>query len=327
VPELAPIFEDYLDLLEQSSARQTYSNNHRSFELYCEFLASRGLDETAVAFADLRDWLKELISRYKPGTVSRHVISVRAAYQHAHRLGNIENDPTSGIGKLIPRPVDKLPETLTAEQIRACHRNLQGERESLIFHLLLFTGCRAAELRPLRWEAGEHSYVDFDNDQLVIYGKNSKIRFVPLHPILRTKLEDARASVGVSGATCVIETRLHAEMSHTSWTTEVTRILSRAGVETEKKSHVFRKSLNTNLLRQGVAEHVLDSLFGWAPATVRTKHYSGVAKDEVREAILQSYSDDPVVPEQRTGVIQDAMIDRLQAEIERLKELKKAVRA
>lgn len=321
---LTPVCEDYLGLLDSAdSATSTYSNNRRSFELYAEFLATRGIDEQAVSLAHMREFLKELIGRYKPATAAHHIINVRAAYKHAYETGAIPTNPTSGIQKMIPKGVDKLPEVLTSQQLRACHARLQTGRERIIFYLLLFTGCRAAEIRPLRWYPGDHSYVDFDNDQLVIYGKNSKIRFVPLHPILRSELEQWQTNPE-RGSVCVVESKWHREMSHQTWTREVTAIFERAGVEFQMKSHVFRKTLNTNLLRQDVPEHVLDALFGWAPATVRTKHYSGVARDEVRDAILKAYSDDPVVPEQRTGVVEEAMIARLQAEIARLKGLKHA---
>lgn len=310
------ITEDYLDLIDQSSARQTYINNRRSFDLYAEFLASRGLDEKAVALVHLRDFLKDLLSRYKPSTATQHAIHVKAAYQHAHALGLIPTNPTSGFEKLFPKDVDYLPEVFTAAELRAMNLGLATERETTIFNLLLWTGCRAAELRPLRWEPCDYSHVDFENDQLVIHGKNSKIRFVPLHPILRSKIEAIPQN-----AYCVVPSSRGEVLSHTWWTKEVTSVIERAGVEKNWKSHVFRKSLNTNLLRQGVKEHVLDSLFGWAPATVRTKHYSGVAKDEVREALLLAYSDDPVVPEQK-GLVEDARITMLKAEIARLTALK-----
>ncbi len=310
------ITEDYLDLIDQSSARQTYINNRRSFELYAEFLASRGLDEKAVALVHLRDFLKDLLTRYKPSTVEQHAIHVKAAYEHAHALGIIPTNPTSGFEKLFPKGVDYLPETFTAAELRAMNLGLATEREDTIFNLLLWTGCRAAEIRPLRWEPCEHSHVDFGNDQLVILGKNSKIRFVPLHPILRAKLDAAPKT-----AYCVVPSSRGEVMSHTWWTNEVTGIMERAGVEKNRKSHVFRKSLNTNLVRQGVKEHVLDSLFGWAPATVRTKHYSGVAKDEVRDALLLAYADDPIVTQQH-GLVEDARITMLKAEIARLTALK-----
>lgn len=315
------IFADYLDLLgEANSARQTYTNNRRSFELFDEFLAERDLDPKLIRLAHLREWLKLMVHDYKASTIAQHATSVRAAYKHAHELGVIDINPTSGLTKLIPRPVDKLPETLSAEELRAVHGSIQTGREEMVFHMLLWTGARAAELRPLRWQAWDGSYVDLENDQLVLNGKGGKIRFVPIHPILHAKLENWRGESGL----CVIESKQRQQMSHQTWTTEVIGLLDRVGIEREKKSHLFRKSLNTNLLRQEIPEHVLDSLFGWAPTTVRTKHYSGVAKNEVRDAVLKAYSDDPVVPEQDSPVVVDSMIATLQVEIERLRALKLA---
>ena len=78
-------------------------------------------------------------------------------------------------------------------------------------------------------------------------------------------------------------------------------MMERAGVHTKQRSHIFRKTLNTNLARQHVMEHILDALLGWTSTTVRTKHYTGVASDEVREALLKAYTNDPVVPDQMGG--------------------------
>lgn len=316
-----PIFLDYLDLLDEAdSARQTYTNNRRSFELFDEFLAKHELDAKAVRLADLRAWLKEMVGNYKASTVSRHAINIRAAYKHAHELAVIDFNPTAGMQKLIPRPVDNLPETFDTDELRALHGAIETDREEQIFHSLLWTGARAAELRGLRWESRDRSYVDLDNAQLCIFGKNSKIRFVPLHPILEKKMRQwsYSADTDVVFPSCRGET-----MSHQTWTTCVIDLMERAGVEEGRsKSHRFRKTLNTNLQRQRVPETVLDALFGWAPATVRTKHYSGVASDEVRQAILKAYADDPVVPEQTKINVYDGMIETLQAEIERLTALK-----
>lgn len=314
------IFEDYLDLLETADKdRHTYTNNQRSFELFDEFLTENGIEAEAIKLADLKHWLKTLLSHYKASTVARHATSVRAAYKYAHELGVIEANPTAGLQKLIPKVDFGLPEVLTAAQLRAMHAVIETAREEMIFYLLLFTGCRAAELRSLRWQAWEGSHVDFENDQLVVYGKGAKVRFLPLHPILRQKLEAYAVDHGAQ--VCVIESP-RGQLSHTWWTKEVTGLMERAGLSGfEKRSHLWRKALNTNLQRQHVPEHVLDALFGWAPTTVRTKHYSGVATSETRAAILKAYADDPVVPEQAVNPY-DGLIEHLEAELTRLRALK-----
>lgn len=319
------IFEDYLDLLDQAdSAQKTFTNNRRSFELFDEFLTAEQIEAEAVRLADLKRWLKLLLGQYQPSTVARHAISVRAAYKHAHELGFIEANPTAGLQKLIPRIVEKLPEVLTASNLRAMHKEIETPRQEMIFHMHLWTGCRSAELRPLRWQPWEGSYVDFDNDQLVILGKGQKLRFVPLHPILSNKLRSYAAEHRTN--VCVIESQKRSPLHHKTWNAEIKALLDGAGLQFEKKSHLFRKTLNTNLQRQGVPEQVLDALFGWAPTTIRTKHYSGVATDEVRAAVLKAYADEPVVPEQNGLNPYDGLIDHLQAEIDRLRALKLELR-
>jgi site-specific recombinase XerD len=294
------IFTRYLELLEVvGSAPQTVNNNHRSFELVTEFFDWRGIDASSAQTSDLVPWVRELSARYEASTVSRHIYCVNAAYKHASETGILIRNPMVYLTKLAPKAIDKLPEILTCDQIRDIHGLVETPREMMIFHLLLWTGCRAFELRPLRWEQANTSYVDFDNDQLIIFGKGGKIRMVPLHPILRAKL-DAWPQTGRA----VLESNQRRELSGTQWGVEVKGMMDRAGVHTEKRSHIFRKSLNTNLLRNGVPEHVLDALFGWAPTSVRTKHYTGVVREDVRQALLRAYAQDPVVPEQYSAASQ-----------------------
>ena len=290
------IFTKYLELLEVvGSAPQTVSNNKRSFELVSEFFAWRGIAAASAQTIDLVPWVSELGTRYEASTVSRHIYCVNAAYKHASEMGLVIRNPMAYLTKHAPTVIDKLPEILTCDQIRDIHELIETEREMTIFHLLLWTGCRAFELRPLRWERSDrHSHLDFDNEQLIIFGKGGKIRMVPMHPILRSKIESWPQT-----GHAVLESNQRRELSHAQWGRIVTGMMERAGVHTEKRSHIFRKTLNTNLVRQHVMEPVLDALFGWSPSTVRTKHYTGVASDEVREALLKAYSNDPVVPEQR----------------------------
>lgn len=309
---------EYLGLLDQANSdQQTYISNRRSFDLFDEFLVRKGLNAKEVKLLDLREWLRSELQKYKPSTVAKHAIAVRAAYTYAHEIGMTDRNLAAGFDKMIPRVVDSIPETFTAEELRAMHGALDSEREEIVFHLLLWTGARATEVRTLRWGS-----IDFENQQIVVVGKNKKIRYVPLHPILERKLVAWNAQCD-EGCHAVVPTQRGEMMSNWTWNQEVAGFMQRAGVHKKKRSHVFRRSLNTNLGRQQVPEQVLDAIFGWAPATVRTKHYTGLASDETRHAILKAYADDPVVPEQATLTSEyDGMIEKLQGEIERLKALK-----
>jgi hypothetical protein len=74
--------------------------------------------------------------------------------------------------------------------------------------------------------------------------------------------------------------------------------MRRAGIEEGKASHVFRKTLATDLNRRGVRADVIDRIFGWAPTDVRSRYYTGRVDDDIRAAVALAYLDEPIFPEQ-----------------------------
>jgi hypothetical protein len=48
----------------------------------------------------------------------------------------------------------------------------------------------------------------------------------------------------------------------------------------------------------GVRTAVIDRIMGWAPRTVRERHYVRIAPQVMHDAILTLYRDDPICPQQ-----------------------------
>jgi len=80
-------------------------------------------------------------------------------------------------------------------------------------------------------------------------------------------------------------------------------------------------------LAHGVREHVIDQIMGWAPRTVRDRHYIRIAPQTMRDAILTLYQDDPICdppqapiepPPPTTTIAED-----LQRELRRLLEIER----
>jgi integrase len=71
-------------------------------------------------------------------------------------------------------------------------------------------------------------------------------------------------------------------------------LLDRARVDGGRRpAHKFRKTLATSLFENGAQERVIDRIFGWAPTTVRDRHYTRVADVLMKRAILLAYEDAP----------------------------------
>jgi integrase/recombinase XerC len=308
-----PIFATYVALLEQAKRDDgTIDENQRVLTQFENWLRRERLDAMTVLRDEVLRYLHGMLDQsYAVSYVRRHLTIIGAAYRYAHGNGLVTADPTYSLSKLLPRVPDKLPLTFSPDELRRIHAALHpfrhdwqpaGNRDRVIFYTLLLTGMRKGELLSLRWEPQPgYSYIDFEGDQLVIFGKRDKQRFVPMHPILRDLLLRLRGTAWhapLTGDTALIENIYHGPLRSESAGRIIRDLLTRAGVETNQTSHVFRKTLATNLARQNVRPDVIDSLFGWAPTTVRSRYYTGRVTEDQRAAVLMAYQDDPVLPEQ-----------------------------
>jgi integrase len=83
-------------------------------------------------------------------------------------------------------------------------------------------------------------------------------------------------------------------LSTSSWYQTTRALIDRAGIHARAPSHTFRKTVATVMYEQGVREHVIDQIMGWAPRTVRDRHYIRIAPKTMHDAILTLYQDDPI---------------------------------
>ena len=60
-------------------------------------------------------------------------------------------------------------------------------------------------------------------------------------------------------------------------------------------------TLSSDLAEQGVADSHIDQIGGWAPRSVRERHYLRVAPDFLIAAIHKAYRNDPVSVVKQSG--------------------------
>jgi hypothetical protein len=116
-------------------------------------------------------------------------------------------------------------------------------------------------------------------------------------------------------------------LSTSSWYHTARGLVDRAGVKTRASAHTFRKTVATVMYEQGVRGHVIDEIMGWAPRTVRDRHYIRIAPKAMRDAILTHYQNDPICPEPRqepdTRWVTRPLGDELLREVQRLTQLER----
>lgn len=324
--EMDAIFTDYLNLLEEAQRDEsTLANNRVALRRLSGWLSERGLEAATLAHVEMRAYLQDLLNEYKRSTAEKQLTMIRAAYSYAHECGRIDKNPTAGLRKLLPREPDKAPETLTADELRALRDACVRPLDHFVFRLLLFTGMRRQELWRVSVKKGEGdrwTWADVENEQFVVVGKGGKHRIIPMHPVLVDVLTPFAANPWHRINDCMLHIGdpsgylLCAGGGHVSvktFDTHLRALFDRAGVQSKGLSHSLRRTLATNLTRQGVRPDVVDGIFGWSATTVRSRYYTGRSIEDARMAIQLAYQDDPILPEQDRYLMPKGKADRGQS--------------
>ena len=285
------VFEAYLEALgRRRRSPLTLKANADALRRLDRWLARQSIAAGELSLLSCKRYFAEMLDDAAVSTVRRHVAIVRAAYRYGARHGLVSHDPTADVR--LPRLPDREPETYSNEDLRAIYAAIRSEREEVVFFLLAFAGLRLSEAAALSWRE-----VDFKRGQLKLVGKGGKLRLVPLHPVLAQVLREheQRARPGQAHVVGTIHDR---RLAHRTWIETVGSLVRRAEVEIEGPSHAFRRTVATVMHEQGVRTAVIDRIMGWAPRTVRERHYVRIAPQIMREAILTLYRDDPICPRQ-----------------------------
>jgi integrase/recombinase XerC len=295
------LFEYYLAALERRRVSPlTIKANRHALSLFQRWLAAKRRDADAACVDDCEQYLDERLETHAVATVRRDLAMIRGAYRHAQRRGLIASDPTLGI-RLPPLP-DRDTVIYDPDELRAIHAAIRDEREQMIFFLLAFAGLRLCEATSLAW-----SNVELADAQLRFVGKGGKRRVVPLHPALERHLT---AQGQRHPSTAVVTTVSGRPLAHRTWGTIVSRLVSHADVHVAQPSHAFRRTVASELYANGIRTHVIDRLLGWAPRTVRDRHYIRVADQAMRDAITTLYQRSPICPEQAPVREPSALVSR-----------------
>ncbi|HEY0212776.1 MAG TPA: site-specific tyrosine recombinase XerD [Paenirhodobacter sp.] len=288
---------------EAGAARNTILGYGRDLTAFLDFVAGRGLRLETLERADIEAWLIRCEAEgLAKSTRARRLSSVRQLFRFAYDEGWRADNPSLRITG--PGKAQRLPKTLSIDEVEAlldCARD-QGRtatdqiRNRCLMELLYATGMRVTELVSLPVAAARG-----DPAMLLIRGKGSKERMVPLSPPARIALldwlvardaqeEQARLSHKAAPSRFLFPgSGREGHLTRQGFFVMLKDIAVAAGISPARVTpHVLRHAFATHLLQGGADLRVIQTLLGHADLS-STEIYTHVLDERLRQLVLEKH--------------------------------------
>jgi len=280
------IFLDYL-AVERGLSKRTLQAYRGDVVRFVSFSRDADISGPArVEPGDLREFTFALKDEGLAATTIRRAQSaLRTYFAFLLDEGVIEQDPTDRLES--PRTGRTLPNVLSADQVERMIDTLDDSRDTwprdrAILEVLYGSGLRVSELTDLPVRS-----VDLDDEVLLVFGKGSKERLVPLggaaRRALRVYLRQLRPRLdrGASRGKVFLNSR-GTPLSRMSVWSIVKQAAERAGITGRVSPHTLRHSFATHLLEGGADLTVVQELLGHADIAT-TQIYTHVDREYLRD--------------------------------------------
>jgi integrase/recombinase XerD len=275
---------EYLQWLtiEKGRSRATIEAYRRDLLRLLAWMDKHHLDVDTVRERDLEQYCTTLRRQKRAeSSISRGVASIRGWFAYLLVEGYVELDPSVRLkggrrGRTLPKPLaEEEVESLIDSIGRATPSDL---RDRALLELLYGTGARVSEVVGIGLED-----LDFDEELILLTGKGSKQRLVPMGTSLKGALRDY---LGPGGRSSYPDARKDSRL----FLNTRGGVLSRQGIDliidkraldvgierSRISAHVFRHSCATHMLAHGADIRVVQELLGHVSIST-TQIYTAVA--------------------------------------------------
>jgi site-specific recombinase XerD len=229
---------------------------------------------------------------YARASIARRVGAIHTFYRWAVADGLIDHDPSLLLGR--PKVANRLPTVLRANEAAALVERAGDEgsddpieraiclRDRAILELLYGSGLRVSEVTALRPQD-----LDFDGARVLVRGKGSKERRVPVSDFAVTAVRDwlthGRPELVAAAAGPVFVNRKHKPMTPRDVRAMVDGYAGGLLPGRRIGPHTLRHSFATHLLEGGADIRAVQELLGHS-SVATTQRYTHVSRARLFEA-------------------------------------------
>lgn len=289
--------EEFLSYLssEKNRALNTILSYRSDIELFQNWLKRKKLDLLQVTSVEINEFLAQTKKNHSQRSIARLHSCLRQLYKFLQQDGYISKNPLARTKAI--KTGRKLPETLSLSQVERLieqidPRNAFDLRDRAMLEMAYGSGLRISELIAL-----DIDEVDLRNSTILILGKGSKERLVPMGTKTKIALQNYLAKNGRGYILSSVKnpdlrplfinargrrlTRQGAWFVFKKWA-------KRAGLDNVFHPHILRHSCATHMLENGADIRVVQELLGHSSLST-TQIYTLVSSEHLRSVYLKSH--------------------------------------
>lgn len=255
-------------------------------------LAASNIDPDKATVDDLRSFMGDLHDLgIMPRSCARILSGIKNFYRYLRLEGVMDTDPTELLES--PSVGTRLPSVLSLDEIDALIAAMDdtplGRRNRAIIETMYGCGLRVSELCAL-----QISHIDFRNAVMLIRGKGSKERLVPVNDIalarIKNYIDTDRNEVPIvpADADTVFVSHRGRHLSRVMIFYILRDAAERAGIRTPLSPHTLRHSFATHLLEGGANLRAIQQMLGHE-SIATTQIYLHIENSRLRQEIIEHH--------------------------------------
>lgn len=289
--ELLRQYHTYLRL-ERGYSPNTIEGYEMDLEKLRAYCKDHGIDSVKMSFDELQEFIFEQFKGIQSeATQARILAGIHSWFRFLLYKNFIEQDPSELLEG--PKKSKHLPTVLTLEEVNAMMAAIdlssnEGHRNRAMMEMLYGSGLRVSELVGLQL-----SHIYLNEHYMLIEGKGSKQRLVPLSPVAEEWFgywmqERSTWPLKPESRDIAFVNRYGRPLTRAMVFTIVKRLCAEAGITKTVSPHTLRHSFATHLLQNGADLRVIQQLLGHEDLAT-TEIYTHLDVQDLRKAVLQCH--------------------------------------
>ena len=274
--------------LEKKLSQNTILNYEFDLKKYLNYFKNKNVNSITVQ--DISNYLQILSKEgLNPKTIRRHETTIKEFHRYLLKIKRIDKDITISLPNI--KQTKKLPVTINKTDLEkildVSLDNAFKYRDKAMLELMYGSGLRVSELVNLTLYS-----IDLSNDIVLIEGKGSKERIVPINRYTKKSLIDY---LNVRNTLLKVKNNNEDKLFLNNHGKGITRqgfslilknILKNKSIDIKATPHSLRHTFATDLLNGGADLRTIQELLGHSDI-VTTRIYTHVASNKIKEDYIK----------------------------------------